>query len=350
MRILFSTRSNYESQPGGDTLHLLQTAKALRSLGHEVNIWEGEKIDFKQYQVLHHFNLGRPAPALQLVASGLPLVISSIYVDYSAADSEASSLRRFLQQGLGSEAMEYVKLLGRALQGREKWPPLEYLLNGQRASVLKVVQKAECLLTATEAEAQLIQKSYPHFTKTHSLKLGIEHLKIQESTERHGLLSIARFEPIKNQLNLVKALTGANWPSKMVGEAAPAHQDYRKTCEDQAEANISFEGRATREQCAQYYAQAKVHVLASHYESTGLVSLEALASGCQIVVSDHPIQRELFGDRAHYCDPMDPISIRAAIEAAFQDQREHRKWVLENFSWAKAAQKLESIYQDIVPS
>lgn len=350
LRILFSSRSNFQKQPGGDSIHLEQNAEALRNLGHQVVIWEGESVSKGDFDIIHHFNLGRPAAALKLAKTGIPMVISSIFVDYRAHDSQASLLRRFISQGLGADAMEYLKLVARALKGREAWPPLKYLLLGHNATVQNILQNCSALVCASKAEAQLIEQFYSLPSRVANIKLGVEHLPSAAADERSGILCIARFEPIKNQLHLIEAHREFEEPLSLVGEAAPAHQAYLNQCKKIASEKVQFYPRASFEECAHYYASAKVHVLASHYESTGLVSLEALASGCQIVVNDHPIQRELFGEHAHYCDPNKPRSIRAAIQSALADKRDHCSWVGQEFSWQKSGQRLDELYRDIVSS
>ncbi len=350
LRILFSSRPNYKTQPGGDTLHMEQSALALEKLGHTVKIWAGEKVNKQEYDLIHHFNLGRPAQALKLLSLETPMLISTIYVDYQKHEEKSSPFRRFLIRGLGSDALEYLKLMARALRQKEDWPSWYYLFNGHRASIEKLIQKSSLLITASEAEAGLLQEKYPIRQKPKCLKLGVEHLKIVDTKVREGLLCIARFEPLKNQLNLIEALKNSDYRLSLVGEASSNHQDYLKFCQSRASKNMQFLGRVSIDQCAELYAQAKVHVLPSYYESTGLVSIEALASGCQIVVNDHPIQRELFQDRAHYCQVEDPNSILQAVEQALADTRDHQAWLRSEFSWEKSAQKLEQFYMDILSS
>lgn len=350
LRILFSSRPNFQKQVGGDSLHLLQTAEALRKLGHSVHIWDGKKVQKNEYDLIHHFNIGRPAAALHLTKTGLPMVISTIFVDYREHDQGSSRFRSILSDGLGPNTMEYLKLLARAISGREAWPPWSYLLHGHRASVQALIKYSSLLISASQAEAQLIRSFYPEAEAIQKLTLGLEHLKIQKSNQRRGVLSIARFEPLKNQLQLIKAIESLEVPLTLVGEVNAAHQNYWEACKKAAGPMVEFLGRATYKQCAEHYASAKVHVLTSHYESTGLVSLEALASGCQIVVNDHPIQRELFGEHAHYCRPNDAASIRKAITSALEDHRDHSTWAKEQFSWQKSAEKLDLLYRDIVSS
>src|SRR4051812_27680483 len=61
---------------------------------------------------------------------------------------------------------------------------------------------------------------------------------------------------------------------------------------------------------------ATVHALPSFAEGSALASMEAAAAGCPVVVSDRSSEFEYYGDLAVYCNPLDPASIRAAVERA----------------------------------
>jgi glycosyltransferase involved in cell wall biosynthesis len=62
-----------------------------------------------------------------------------------------------------------------------------------------------------------------------------------------------------------------------------------------------------------------VHVLASWFETTGLVSLEAAMMDCNVVVTKKGDTVEYFSDMAYYCEPDDINSIRNAIEKAYNN-------------------------------
>jgi len=85
---------------------------------------------------------------------------------------------------------------------------------------------------------------------------------------------------------------------------------------------------------------AKVHVLASWFETTGLVSLEAAYCGCNIVTSRRGDQEEYFRHIAWFCEPGEPKSIRSAISEAYAAERNARhpqEFIEENYTWASAA-------------
>ena len=62
MRVVFITRATLYSVKGGDTLQVLQTARHLEELGIQVDIrLTNERISYDQYDLLHFFNIIRPA-------------------------------------------------------------------------------------------------------------------------------------------------------------------------------------------------------------------------------------------------------------------------------------------------
>jgi glycosyltransferase involved in cell wall biosynthesis len=95
---------------------------------------------------------------------------------------------------------------------------------------------------------------------------------------------------------------------------------------------------------------AKVHVLGSWWENTGLVSLEASVCGCNVVTTDRAPWQEYFGADAWVCDPASPTSLRSAVDAALEAPRSPalltRIW--ENFTWPLAANSLHQAYTDVL--
>ena len=350
MKVAFIARKTLYSQPGGDTVHLEQTAHHLRQRDASVDvILPPTPIRASEYDLLHFFNLGRPADLIPYANLGLPLIISSIYVDYSAILPYSSPAIHSLGKIFGEQAVEYAKTLARGFLGADNLPPWQYILEGQKKSVQRVLHKARTVITATEAEQNLIRNKFQVEASFRKIALGLEHRIPSEELggkKRDTILCVARIEPLKNQLNLVRACREWDDPLVLVGDSSARHLDYQKRLKAEAAGNISFAGNVAGENLPQYYRRAKVHVLPSFYESTGLASLEAMAWGAQIVVSDTAIQRELFGDRAHYCNPHEPSSIAAAISRAKADTRNHREWVLPQFSWGKAAESLLKIYDN----
>src|SRR5688572_28194904 len=85
MKVLFISRATLFKDRGGDTVQLKNTEAYLRKLGVEIDVsLSKKKMDYSQYDLLHFFNIGRPADILyHIEKSEKPFVVSTIYVDYS---------------------------------------------------------------------------------------------------------------------------------------------------------------------------------------------------------------------------------------------------------------------------
>ena len=100
----------------------------------------------------------------------------------------------------------------------------------------------------------------------------------------------------------------------------------------------------------QYFAHADALVFPSRYEGFGLPPLEAMASGCPVVVSRAASLPEVCGDAAIYCDPSDPADIAAATRRLLGDRALRDEMVergrerAREFTWDRcAAQTAEMI-------
>jgi glycosyltransferase involved in cell wall biosynthesis len=139
------------------------------------------------------------------------------------------------------------------------------------------------------------------------------------------VLCVASLDPAKNQLGLVKALYDIPdlWIVLRGSVRNPQYADeLRKLAERRGKVRIL--GELADEEVACLYRKARVHVLASFRESTGLASLEALASGCEIVIADAPycpIHWYQFDRYGHVCDPYSEKSIRQAVLSSFDQKR-----------------------------
>ena len=76
---------------------------------------------------------------------------------------------------------------------------------------------------------------------------------------------------------------------------------------------VTFEIAKSHKDLAALYQKARVHVLPSCFETTGLVSLEAALSGCRIATTNRGFAREYLLDHATYLDPADPASIAQIV-------------------------------------
>jgi hypothetical protein len=88
----------------------------------------------------------------------------------------------------------------------------------------------------------------------------------------------------------------------------------------------------------------------SFFETTGLVSLEATLSGCNVVAGNRGYAREYFGDQVWWCDPSQIDTIRQAIIAAYKApfRTELRERILRQYTWEHTAQQTYDAYKDLL--
>jgi len=98
------------------------------------------------------------------------------------------------------------------------------------------------------------------------------------------------------------------------------------------------------------YQGAACFVFPSLYEGFGLPPLEAMASGCPVVISRTASLPEVFDGSAFFCDPYDPKDIAAAIQRAVSSSRpsaDELKAFARKFSWERCARETIEVLKSL---
>ncbi|MFB3882106.1 MAG: polysaccharide pyruvyl transferase family protein [Armatimonadota bacterium] len=343
-------RPDYRERPGGDTVQMEQTKRALEKLGVRVEISSAEYPDLSQCDVVHAFNLGRPEDphrhCLEAVAAGKPVALSTVYWDFA----------EFWEWG----DPDYWELPppGQGVPVPRPAPLPDPIEARRRARLdqlrLAAIECATVYLPNGQGEAELLHRTCSmDLSRTVVVTNAVDGIffaaRPEPFVEKYGLrdfvLCAARVEKRKNQLLLVAALRGTGIPLVIVGQPNP--EEYRDLCRKYADANVTFIEALTRGELASAYAAAKVHALPGWFETPGLSTLEAAAAGCNIVTTDRGTAREYLGDGAWYCDPKEVESIGSAVVAAYEAPRSGglRELVRERYTWARAAGSTLEGYQ-----
>ena len=355
MKIAFIVRPNLYTIAGGDTVQIDQTAKKLRELGVEVNIYlSTSEINYQQYNLLNFFHLTRPAAILwHSSKTTVPFVLSTIYCPYGEYDKYQQKGLRKIFAGFSEDTKDYLRIISRWMRGRERIP-FNYIWVGQRRSIIKVLDKTSCILPNSQSEFSRIIKCYPAKVKCALITNGVnpERFPYDDTIKKDDklIICVGRIEHRKNQLNLIKALNNTPYTLALIGAPSPNQPGYYQQCREAAAENIKFLDRLPHEQMLGYYQKAKVHVLASWFETTGLSSLEAAVMRCNIVVTEKGDTKEYFAADAFYCDPASPQSIKKAVDAAssavFNPSLLNR--VLTMHTWQIAAEQTLQAYQEVL--
>jgi glycosyltransferase involved in cell wall biosynthesis len=353
MKVALIARSTLYTVRGGDTVQILQTARQLGALGVDASILlSNEPIDYDKYNLLHFFNITRPADILyHAKKSGKPYVVSTILCNYSEYDKHYRKGIGRLFTFLPADSIEYLKTMARWLMGKDHLASINYIWKGQYKSILEILKKAALILPNSRSEYKRVGQTYLDKIDAMIVPNGIDpEVFIWDRSipkDDKLVLCAARIEGIKNQLNLIKALNNTGYQLLIIGTNSPNQVNYYNECLNIAASNVRFINHLPQDELVSYYQKAKVHVLPSWFETTGLSSIEAAAMGCNLVITDKGDTREYFEDYAYYCDPAKPESIfnavKKASEAPVNDallQKIHTQ-----YTWKHSASQTLKAYQ-----
>ncbi|WP_428330851.1 glycosyltransferase family 4 protein [Mucilaginibacter sp.] len=353
MKVAFITRSTLYTVPGGDTVQVVQTARQLNGMGIGVEILlSNAVIAYERYDLLHFFNIIRPADILyHYKKAKKPFVVSTILCSYSEYDKHHRKGIGALLSWLPGDGIEYVKTIARWLLRKDHLASIDYLWKGQRKSIIEILGRTQMILPNSESEYERVQQAYPCKVRHKVITNGINPAKFPSNQliakDANLVICVARIEGRKNHINLIKALNNTKYTLVIIGAHAPNQGGYYYQCRSIAADNIHFVDRIPQDELLEYYSRAKVHILPSWFETTGLSSIEAACMRCNIVITDKGDTREYFGDDAFYCDPAVPESILTAVEkaAASPFTETLRNKIIEKHTWQQAAIQTLKAYQ-----
>lgn len=357
MNVLFIARATLYDSPGGDTVQIIKTAEGLRKLDITVDIGlTTSTFDYQKYDIVHFFNIIRPSDILYHFNKSNRTVISTIFVDYTEQEIKSGTfLRSFMTRVLGGDFIEYLKAVAKAILGKEKLRSKEYFFKGQYNSIKYLYKNSNAILPNSFSEMLRLQKKYG---KTNALLLKvvnavdpIENI-VSNEKYRSSIVCVGRIERRKNQLNLIKAVNGLGIPCYIIGKPAINDYKYYELCKKEAGNNVFFIDVLPQHEVYEIMKAAKVHVLPSWFETTGLVSLEAAYYGCNIVITNKGDQEEYFEDNAFYCDPENINSIKNAILKAYDApfNKGFKKHIANYYNWNQTAEQTKQCYLQLLNS
>lgn len=345
MKVLFISRVDALTRPGGDTVQLQKTKQGLERRGVNVRIGDIEESQFEWADIIHVFNAQTPEralPALKMAKNkGKKVALSTIWWDLKYARL-AYQLNRLnvLPNKFNKNLINPSNWL---FSVKEK----EYLSN-----VAIILDMADILLPNSEEEMKILSREFNlRSAKYFSVPNAVDDSVFSYSNhEGSGVICVARIEPTKNQLNLIKAMP-ENTRLTLVGQG-DRNSSYYKSVERLAygsDVKIISDHKDQGE-IAHLLGQHKVHALPSFRESPGLSSLEALSVGLNVVVSDKiycPVDT-YFGSYlnkyAFVCDPFEKVDISRALANALEVASPSFEDTLAIPHWDEVAEKTLAAY------
>lgn len=361
LKVLFQSRRSLFTAFGGDTVQIQKTAEALEKLGVQVDLDIKGEANPREFDVVHLFNLMRPQEtwiaARRAKEAGKPVVISTIFGPYTELDR---AVRRgmvgWMARHVSPDRFELIKILGRWVVNGEYHPGLSrFLLRGVHQAQEDIIAASSVLLPNSQGEAERVKAHFPQaaakkvvvvpnavdpelFTQDHHCPACVE---VEAAYGNQIVLCAARIESRKCQVELAEAMEGLPWKLVLVGKPGANSGEYYQRLQQTAArtGNCVIAGPVDPQRLPCLYRIARVHALVSWMETPGLSSLEAAASGCQVLITEKGDTYEYFGDMAEYCDPASVESIRQGLIRAYErtPDRPAMASLRERCTWEAAA-------------
>lgn len=367
MRILFQTRTNLYSAPGGDLIQIENTKKYLEKLGCKVEISLEFEPDLSNYDIVHIFNLMDPQDIyLQFKNAkkqNKKIVLSTIYGLYTEYERKArGGMFQKVANFLNPYQIGYIKILVRHYHENKFHKGVKVLaFKGYYNMMKEIITNSSYLLPNSISEMNRIAneyklKDYNFIPVPNSIDTSIFNSDIklsQEDLDKYGkyencILCAARLEGRKSTLNLVRAMKNLPYQLVLVGNESKNQAEYIKQIHKEAGDNIHFLGPIPHSDLVKLYKLAKVHALISWMETPGLSSLEAATMNCNIVITKKGDTEEYFENFAFYCEPDDVNDIANTIEKAYNSpiNPKLKEKIISKYNWEETAKATYKAYQN----
>lgn len=337
MKILFhSYNTCCQNTSGGVQVRMRKIRDLLLSRGHIVDFFSTFETRIEDYDILHVFALNFESLLIMKVAKerGLKIVLSSVV---NTINGSKIDLYRCLFSK--TPIMTTYKLLD------------------------QTIKLADNIIVETEAEGAFISKHYkisqdkmrviPNGIDVDSWE-GREIFEELPGVEKY-VLQCGRFDKNKNQLNVIRALKGLGIDVVFVGGEDAKGGNYFETCKREAQGDMHFHFLGWVPQNSpllrSVYRWADTLVLPSHYETFGLVALEAGIMGAKLVLSNTlPILSYKSMSSCETFNPDNVNEIRDAVTKTFSSPQSNIiiNAMKTEFSWGSVIDSHESVYNSLL--
>ena len=245
----------------------------------------------------------------------------------------------------------------------------------------EIAQAADRLVAATPAEKDQLIRLYGADPQTisivppgvnvnhfHPMPMKVARQHIGAGLEDWMILFVGRIEPLKGVDTLIRAiaLLAAEcpaWVSRLslaiIGGDPNANENAEMERLKQMHAELKlgklvvFLGAKDQDTLQYYYNAAEAVVMPSHYESFGMVALEAMACGTPVIASDvgglsHLVRDGITG---FHVPNGDHVALASMLARLLQDDHLRQRlgeqawgWA-QNYNWTTIGNKILEVYQ-----
>ncbi len=245
----------------------------------------------------------------------------------------------------------------------------------------EIVQFADRLVAATPSERDQLIKLYgadpsrisivpPGVDIAHFHPMPQRLARQQIGVDDHDwmILFVGRIEPLKGVDTLIRAMAllaheCPTWVSRLSLAIIGGDPSTNENAEMErlkamhAELNLGdlvvFLGAKDQNKLQYYYNAAEALVMPSHYESFGMVALEAMACGTPVIASDVGGLSHLVrdGETGFHIPSGDHLALASTLARLLQDDAlrsklgEQATYWAQNYSWGKIGDRILDVYR-----
>jgi D-inositol-3-phosphate glycosyltransferase len=389
---------------GGMNVYVRELTRQLGQMGIHVDVFTRSQDDHVPH-VLHELGYGNrvvhvpagpehPVPNKQELASYIPEFVEGIKTFAADKDIHYDLIHsHYWMSGLAAEVLSdewggtpivhMFHTLGEmknriARTDAEKEGP--YRINGEK----QVIRRVNRIIAATVAEVTQLRFLYkapqnkiviipPGVDVSHFYPIPGDEAKMYVGLKPDDrmVLFVGRIEPLKGVDTLIEAMSclqlkdghkvhlaiiggdpGAS-PQEMSAEMAR----LQKLCDDLCVGQtVVFLGKRDQDRLPYYYSAAELLVMPSHYESFGMVALEAMACGTPVIASEVGGLAYLVrdGETGFTVPDQEPELLSEKITWLLNDPLLHRTMseraveYAQDYAWEKIAGQIVNEYRGLL--
>ncbi|HLF75041.1 MAG TPA: glycosyltransferase [Anaerolineales bacterium] len=256
----------------------------------------------------------------------------------------------------------------------------QYRINGEK----QVLRRANRIVAATLAELTQLRFLYkaddrklvvipPGVDVSHFYPIPADEAKMYVGLKPYDrmVLFVGRIEPLKGVDTLIHAMSCLQWkeerpvhlaiiggdPSASPEEMSAEMARLQKLCDELAVGQtVVFLGKRDQDKLPYYYSAAAMVVMPSHYESFGMVALEAMACGTPVIASEVGGLAYLVrdGETGFTIPDQEPEMLCEKISWLLNDHELHAAMsqraveYAQDYAWEKVAGQIVDVYRSLV--
>jgi glycosyltransferase involved in cell wall biosynthesis len=226
----------------------------------------------------------------------------------------------------------------------------------------RVAQKSASIITPTEFVKKDIA-AYCHIplekvVVTHEAAnlIGVESESIASLAGKKFLMYTGRSMPHKNLARLIEAFVHLQkmYPELwlvLAGKKDANYARHERLVVERGIKNVLFTGYVSEGELRWLYEHCAAYVFPSLSEGFGLPGLEAMVHGAPVVSSNATCLPEVYGDAAHYFDPLNVDDIARKITEVLDNQALRNNLIARGhaqaatYSWRRMAEQTLAVYE-----